>query len=59
MADMSRIKKLLGSSTTMPLGTGTGGAPNSTLTNMHTDRGGHVHGHGCGCNHSHDDEDEE
>lgn len=56
MADMSRIKKLLSGSTTLPLGTG--GAQNSTLLNMHTDRGGHVHGAGCGCNHAHDDDDE-
>lgn len=56
MADISRFKKMLSGSTTMPYGTA--GAQNSTLLNMHTDRGGHVHGHGCGCNHSHDDEEE-
>lgn len=57
MADMSRIKKLLGNSTTMPMGTGIGsaqGGQNSTLLNMHTDRGGL--GAGCSCCQTDDDE---
>lgn len=62
MADMTRIKKLLSQSTTMPHGTGIGKDPAradqpSTLLNMHTQRGG-----GCSCcsgGHHHDDDDEE
>lgn len=58
MADMTRIKKLLSQSTTMPAGTGLGGgnAQPSTLLNMHTQRGG------CSCcagGRHEDDEDEE
>lgn len=48
----SMIKKLLGLSTTMPLG-----AAGSPLTGAHLHS--HSHGAGCGCGHSHDDGDED
>lgn len=61
MTDLTRIKKLLSNSTTMPAGTGIGkaapGQPQTAL-NMHA-RSGHTHGPGCGCTHSHDNEDED
>lgn len=50
----SMIKKLLGLSTTMPLGSGGG-----LLTGAHLHSHGHSHGAGCGCGHSHDDEDDD
>lgn len=48
------IKKLLGLSTTMPMGSG-----GSKLTGAHLHSHGHAHGSCCGCGHSHDDEDED
>ncbi|MCD8496947.1 MAG: hypothetical protein LRZ85_01990 [Alphaproteobacteria bacterium] len=54
MSTLSDIKKRLGLSTTLPLGSA-GGTP---LTGAHLHS--HSHGPGCGCSHSHDeDEDEE
>jgi hypothetical protein len=51
--DTSRMKKLLGLSTTLPQA---GGGMFSGL--FSPNQQGHSHGHGCGCGHGHDDEDD-
>ncbi len=57
MSDSNKIKKLLGMSTTMPLGPlGASGNAPSFLTGKHLHS--HTHGAGCGCHH-HEEEDEE
>ncbi|HRQ61127.1 MAG TPA: hypothetical protein PLO23_06410 [Alphaproteobacteria bacterium] len=55
MSTFSEIKKRLGLSTTLPLGS----ASTTPLTGSHLHSHSHDHGHGCGCSHSHDDEDED
>ncbi|MCC6597616.1 MAG: hypothetical protein IT559_02365 [Alphaproteobacteria bacterium] len=54
MSKTSNIKKLLGLSTTMPLGSGGGFGSLLTGAHLHT----HNHGAGCGCHHGHEEEDE-
>jgi hypothetical protein len=54
--DTSRIKKLLGLSSTLPMGSG-GGGFFTGFTGHHTH--GHVHGAGCGCSHGSDDTPDE
>lgn len=54
MSTLSDIKKRLGLSTTLPLGS-SGSAMPLTGAHLHS----HSHGAGCGCGHAHDDEDGE
>ena len=60
MSDISKYKKLLSGSTTMPYGTS--GGP-SLLTGGHLRPSGHSHGAGCGCGShqgdAHEDDDEQ
>lgn len=55
--DTSRMKKLLGLSTTLPQGSG-GGFFSNLLTGSNL-QGGHAHGHGCGCGHAHDEDEDD
>ena len=53
--DTSRMKKLLGLSTTMPVGAAGGGFFSNILGGPQGHHG-HSHGAGCGCSHGHDDD---
>jgi hypothetical protein len=54
MVDSNKIKKLLGMSTSMPLGAGANKPSFMTGSSLNS----HAHGAGCGCHH-HEEEDEE